>query len=298
MDKTFREGKPRGEKTHFHPIDSLGNFTWKKGFMYCITGNPGSGKSEFVGHLTMLKSYFDGWKWAVYSPESYPVEDYTDTLVHGFVGKSTDPGYYNQMSKTEYDKGFQFIYDHFRVADFDEMPNLDDIEHMISEAKDCDGVIIDPFNSLDTSSTEMMSENLKMSLTRLRNLGRKHNKALVLIEHPKTNSIPLDENDMPKEPTEYNLYGGSMWNNKCDVIGVVHRPFIREKDNTLAQFRTTKIKNQKLNGYPDLCAFNFDRKTNRYTWRLTENGLPVDAFTGLKKLEEIPYEGYDHQAGF
>ena len=266
--------------------------------MYCITGNPGSGKSEFIGHLAILKSYFDGWKWAIYSPESYPVEDYLDTLIHGFTGKSTDPEYTNQMSKKEYDKAFDFICDHFRIVDFSEMPKMEDIDFMMSEARDCDGVIIDPFNSLDTAGTEMMSENLKMSLTRLKGLSLKYMTSTVLIEHPKSNSTSLDENDMPKEPTEYNLYGGSMWHNKCDVIGVVHRPYVREKDNTLTQFRTTKIKNQKLNGFPDVCSFNFNRKTNRYTWRFVKNGLEIDAFTKLKKLEEIPYSGYDTQIGF
>lgn len=298
MDYTFKNGKIGGEKTNFYPIDKINCFTWKKGFMYCITGNPGSGKSEFVGHLAILKSYFDKWKWAVYSPESYPAEDYIDTLIHGFIGKSTDPRYSNYMTQNEYDRGFNFIRDHFMIADYDEMPTLDNIEFMISESGDCDGVIIDPFNSIDSNSTEIMSENLKMSLTKIRNLGRKYKKVIVLIEHPKTNSMPLDGNEMPKEPTEYSLYGGSMWHNKCDVIAVVHRPFARDKTNTITTFRTTKIKNQKLHGFPDVCEFHFDRRSNRYFWRNEMDGKEFDSFKNFESGYSIQFSEDEHECPF
>ena len=265
MDYTFYNGKPKGEKTHFPPIDSIRNFTWKKGLLYCITGNPASGKSEFMNHLLTLKARVDNWKWLAYSPESYPVEDFVDTLIHGYVGKSTDPQFNNHMSKAEYDDAFEFVVKHFEILDFPEMPTLTQIKSAVN-ASTADGAIIDPFNAIDTReySGELISEMLKMSLTAMRTMAAKSKKALVVVEHPKSGSRIDEQTKQPKAPTEYDLYGGSMWHNKCDVIGVVHRPFVRDNSNTQVEFTTLKIKNQKLHGYPDTCSFHFDRGSGRY----------------------------------
>lgn len=301
MDKTFKSGKEKGEVTHFAPIDKIRNFTWKRGFLYCITGNPGSGKSEFVNHLATLKSRFDGWKWNIYSPESYPVEDLLDTMIHGYVGKSTDPDYANQMTKAEYDKAFDFLIDHIQVYDFPEMPTAGDMKDAVAQSKGADGIIIDPFNSIDTSSKEMISEGLKIGLTSFKNMALKNKMAVVLIEHPKSGNRIDEETGQPKEPTEYDLYGGSMWHNKCDIIGVVHRPFIRDKANTMVTFNTLKVKNQKLHGYPDVCEFNFNRSTNRYFWRNEADGKEMTAYdrglTAIKDLN-LPYPSEFDEAPF
>lgn len=292
MDHSFKNGKEKGEITHFKPIDRIRNFTWKRGFLYCITGNPGSGKSEFINHLAILKANFDGWKWNIYSPESYPVEDLLDTMIHGFVGKSTDPDYRNQMSKEEYDEAFEFLVNHIQVYDFPEMPTASDMKDAVTQSKNADGIIIDPFNSIDTSSNEMISEGLKIGLTSFKNMALKNKMSVVLIEHPKSGNRIDEETGQPKEPTEYDLYGGSMWHNKCDIIGVVHRPFIRDKQSTLVSFTTLKVKNQKLHGYPDRCEFNFNRSTNRYFWRSEIDGRELTAFDNdlipIKDLR-LPY---------
>lgn len=280
IDRRFKEGHKRGEKTYFYPIDCIRNFTWMKGKSYCITGNPQSGKTEFINQLAILKSKNDGWKWDIYSPEGYPVEEVIETFLHTLAGRTADPFYTNQqMSEVEKDKWYTWIQKHFNFYDFDETPTLEDIEHALNYSKNRDGIIIDPFNSLDTPNDLIMSERLKKGLTRCNSLCRKYNLAWVIIEHPSGGNEIDEETNQPKEPTEYKLYGGSMWRNKMDYIAVVHRPFIRDKENTKVTFRTVKIKNQKLLGYPDVCEFHFNRITNRYFYN-TEFGESKTGFDG------------------
>jgi twinkle protein len=179
IDESFINGKEKGEKTHFKPIDDAQMFTWKRGFLYCITGVPGSGKSELINQLAMIKSYHDKWKWKVYSPESYPIEDSVDTFMHSLMGKSTDPDFANQMSVKEKDIAFKWVKENFDFVDFDDMPTVDDL---LSGARHYDGIIIDPFNSVDDGESNI-SKFLKNNLTKIKTASRKQNFAAVLIEH-------------------------------------------------------------------------------------------------------------------
>lgn len=286
MDRTFREGKARGEATHFPAIDFDGMFTWKRGFLYCITGSPGHGKSEFLNTLMLLKSKHNGWRWMVYSPESYPTMDYLDSLIHTFIGKSTDPKY-KQMSQKEYNLGFEFVKNHFKVIDFHHIPTTTEITEAFI-ASDCDGLIIDPYNSIDDEGVPVYNF-LKKSLTDFKRMAREKERVVVLIEHPHS-ANSLDDQGNPREPSEYTLSGGKMWHNKCDVIAVVHRPLVHSdpKDSHVT-FRTRKIKNQKLNGSPGLLEFNFDRVENRY-WKFNSNGVKITGFENLLKIEDLTEE--------
>lgn len=299
LDYSFKYGKDKGEKTHFHPIDEIRNFTWKRGFMYCITGVPGSGKSELINQLAMLKSYYDKWRWKIYSPESYPVEDIVDTFIHSLIGKSTDPDYSNQMSEKEMNIAFKWVKEYFDFVDFEHMANLDDV---LVGLKNYDGIIIDPFNSLDDGEGNI-SSFLKKNLTKIKIEARKNNCVCVLIEHPH-DANSKDDQGNPLEPSQYTLNGGAMWRNKCDVIGVVHRPLMySEPMATNVTFRTRKIKNQKLNGFPGLAEFSFNRNENRYFWR-GDQGREITGFDNdIKPDKELfdratNYEGYNPEAGF
>jgi len=283
MDRTFINGKPRGEKTHFPPIDDLDCFTWKKGALYCITGNPASGKSELMNTLSLLKSINDGWTWMVYSPESYPVMDYVDTLIHTYIGKSTDSFYSNQMNKAQYDKGYKFVKKHYFPIDFEHIPTVTQIKEVFAETN-CDGLIIDPYNSIDDEGQPIYNF-LKSSLTEWKMIAQKQNRAIVLIEQPHS-ANSLDDQGNPREPSEYTLSGGKMWHNKCDVIGVVHRPLVHSDPlATIVTFRTRKVKNQKLNGFPGCVDLNFDRTANRY-YVLNPNGSG-DKVTGFEKKKDM-----------
>ena len=57
--------------------------------------------------LMLTKSVWDGWKWAIFSPENYPANDFYDDLVEMYLGKWT-----TNMTEEEYTKACKFIGEH------------------------------------------------------------------------------------------------------------------------------------------------------------------------------------------
>ena len=55
-------------------------FKWKKGDINLITGYGNHGKTFFWLQVMLTKSIFDGWKWAIFSPENFPANDFYDDL--------------------------------------------------------------------------------------------------------------------------------------------------------------------------------------------------------------------------
>jgi len=74
MIANFRAGIQLAPTTRFPEIDEI--FRWKKGDINLIVGYGNHGKSTFILQLMMIKSKYDGWKWAVFSPEKYPANVY------------------------------------------------------------------------------------------------------------------------------------------------------------------------------------------------------------------------------
>ena len=266
MKKSFYEGKKRGETTHFEKFNQ--NFTWKSGEITLIIGRPNSGKTEFALQLMLLKSVYDGWKWAVFSPENYPEDEFYDSLIHSYIGKTTDPFYNSyQMSYEEYHKGYLFIREHFFYIYPEELHTMEEIEgnflYLINE-KNINGTFLDPFNQIITNMDGLRDDQfLSKFLTERKKFALKHNLCDVISSHPKSMSVPKGSDF--KAADIYDIAGGAMWGNKMDNIISVHRPnYLIDPKDTKVEIHIKKIKKQKLVGIPGICEFDFKRTTNRY----------------------------------
>lgn len=268
----FRNGKARGETTHCPAIDSL--FTWKLGFLYCFTGWPQAGKSQAILFLALLKAKFSGWVWVVYSPESGKPGEYFDELVHCLVGKSTDPHFQNVMTEPEYLAAIDFIAKHFIFLD-DEEYEKQGIEptpevlrktfehfHTTHGAK---GFIKDPWNALAGGDDIRDDKYLKRELTAEKRLAVRLNIVNVILAHPKEFQGQYDPEKGLPVPRPKDLAGGAMWNNRCDVIGAFHRPYVHKnpKDPNVV-FHTRKVKQQRLVGSIGDLDMVFSPPENRY----------------------------------
>lgn len=262
---TFKKGKKRGETTRFESIDK--HFTWKKGELTCVTGFPNHGKTELVMQLMLAKAIHDNWRWSVYSPENFPVDEIYDTLIHAYIGKTTDPHYSGQMTYADYLKGIDFVKGHF----FCFYPQLD---HTFEAVSDCheyavknfkvDGCLTDPFNAIDQDATIRDDHFIRDKLNKAGRFARKYNICNVITAHPSGEVRRKEDGSFPV-PDQYNLAGGRMWNNKCDNILAVHRPnYHKDKSDSLVEFHSHKIKKQKLVGLPGSVCLDFRRVTNRY----------------------------------
>lgn len=277
----FHHGKKRGDTTYFKSIDP--HFTWKKTFVNCWTGYPGHGKTEMLLQLALIKSIMDNWKWLVFCPENMgndgegnvSADEFYDTLIHAYEGKSTDPAYNNQMTEMAYQKGIDFMDDHFIVIypkkDRGLKSVLEHFEYIIGQTK-IDGCIIDPWNRLQhkfTREDQYLAEMFAIN----KDFAVKHNVSFNITAHPKGGQVKEKDGSMPV-PNQYMLSGGAMWDNAMDAILAVHRPnYHNDKTDKTVQFYSHKLKNQKLIGIPGCTELTFSRATNRYY----ESGIsPID----------------------
>lgn len=266
----FIHGKEKGTTTYFESIDP--HFTWKRGEVTLMGGIPNHGKTTMLLQLMLIKSVKEGTKWAVFSPENSPADEFYDPLIEAYIGKGVDPAFpSSQMSTEEYIRGMEFVGAHFfYVYPEKDIPTPVYINARFKELilrHGVDGCLTDPFNQMDKYKgweTGKIDQYLSDFLTHEKRFAQMHNVYKLIIAHP----VKLSKNkDGGYDPPEaYDLHGGSMWFNKLDNILCYHRPFIKDElRSTEGLFISQKIKKQKLVGIPGEAELNYVRKSGRYT---------------------------------
>lgn len=259
---SFNKGKQPGETTHFKNLDQI--LTLRMGFLYCFTGWPGGGKSEFLTQLSVIQATMKQRKIAFYSPESYPEDEFIDTFVHCHTGKSTDKRFPNSCTEREYVDSVKWMDKYFYYCNWEETPTA---EKLLSAFKflvtqGCSIFVVDPFNSLTTEGEDRnIAVALKKNLTLFKRFAAQNRVMVWLVEHPKT---PSDASEFEQLPNNRNLFGGTMWWNKVDVGVTIHRPNRNDHNDRRVTINTWKVKKQQLNGRPGESTLYYDIKTNRY----------------------------------
>ena len=58
-------------------------------------------KVIILNQLATLKAFHDGWKFAVFSPENMPMNDFFNDIIEMYAGKSSDPFHGNLQMPIE-----------------------------------------------------------------------------------------------------------------------------------------------------------------------------------------------------
>lgn len=267
----FRKGRERGKLTHFFELDDL--FTYLRGEVTLVTGLPGDGKSQFMRQLALVKSAIDGWKWACFVPEDFPVDYFYEDLCHSFIGKGTDKVYSNRMTESEFIEAMNFVSEHFfciypepnEETGETPLPTNQWINQRINFLKLKYGVnayIKDPWNKIMHDFGQREDLYLAAELSREKFFASQFDAAFY-IAHP-TKMHKNGDGAYPC-PTPYDVSGGAMWNNMMDNCITVYRPdrWI-DSASKKVEFHTYKIKKQKLVGKLGKVEFEFDIVSNRY----------------------------------
>jgi hypothetical protein len=282
MLNTFHTGRAQGDSTGFKTIDP--HFRMKRGHVILFHGIMNHGKSNMVLQICLLLSVLKGYKWAVFSPEQDPPDDFYDELVHAYIGKNTMPYFTGQMSEAEYIEGMDFVKDHFfYVFPDDEAPNQEYINQRFVELikkHQVDGCIIDPYNQLDNDILKFggrEDQYLSKFLTIQKRFTQANNIFMVIVAHPKT-GLTKNKNGDYSCPDVYDLSGGAMWGNKIDDIVCIYRPFATSnKADTTVKFISQKIKKRKLCGDPGEVILDYAAESGRYLEYINgKNSSPFD----------------------
>ena len=265
MLAAFRNGKPKGSTTYIPDLDE--RFLWKRGELNVWEGWANFGKTTFCLHAMLLKSLYDGWKWLVFSPENYPPSDFYDDLIEMYVGKHVNRRHNNQMTEAEYKNAMAFVKEHFIYVYPDEeqtIENLHEIFQSLIIKHGIHGVLIDPFNQLDSDNMGIREDlYISKTLKKIKRFALEHGLFYNIIVHPK-GMTPNSDGSKPV-PTSYSISGGAMWANKTDNIIIVHRPnWETNKEDGLTQIITEKIKRKRTGGSLGECFMVYEPYSARY----------------------------------
>jgi twinkle protein len=261
MLNNFKNGVQLAPTTRFGEMDNY--FRWKKGELNLFVGYGNHGKTFFALQLMLTKSIWDGWKWAIFSPENYPANDFYDDLVEMYVGK-----WLKDMNEEEYTQACHFISNHIFYVypeDSHDVHSINERFRYLVLKKGVDGVVIDPFNQLDHIQKAYQREDQYLSeiFKDLKRFSLLNNVCYNIIAHPKNPSYQQDKSlpivDM------YDVAGGAAWGNKMDQIISYYRPnFHINKNDPYVQIYIQKLKRKRTGGQLGDFPLVLDWGTKRY----------------------------------
>lgn len=267
VDHLYKHGLQRGALTGWNKLD--GYYTVRPGEITLITGIPSHGKSTVCTNLiTNIANKYD-WKFAVFSPENYPLQRYVAHIAQIY----TDKGFgmrieeAHRMTEGAKDYAKEWINSHFVfITPHDEELQFDNI---IRKAVICvlkygiRGLVIDPWNEVDHTRPYGLSETEYVSkcLSKLRYFAHTYNVHVWLIAHP-TKLIRRQDGTYPI-PTPYDVAGSAHFRNKADCCLTVWRNDAPENKDTKVKIYIQKIRFHEI-GRTGEVELEYDKITQSY----------------------------------
>jgi twinkle protein len=260
----------------YEQVDGIGvdefdyHFKFKRGEGTLLTGIGNYGKSSLWKWLLMMRSLKFGDKWAMYSPEDNPAQEFYHDLVEIYLGAQCTPDNPNKPSESDYNMAYDYVSEHFfYVYPESATPTPEYIKERFLELiikENVDGVVIDPLNLLTHNYGAYGGREdkyLEWLLTDLNRFAQINNVYYTLVAHPRMMRKAEDGN-YPC-PDVFDLSGGAMFNNKFDNILVYHRPYAQTNpQSSECEFHSKKIRRQKIVGKKGMISFMFNFPRRRY----------------------------------
>lgn len=266
LQTLYRTGMKPGASTGWKCVDRL--FTVSPGQMTVVSGWPGSGKSEWTDAVA-VNTAKRGWRWAIFSPENYPVEIHQSKILEKLVGKPFAAGPTPRMSPAEIATAQEEWDDRFGFIN----PKTDtalSVQQVMGFAADWfdlvghdrpKGLIVDPWNELghDRVGGETETEYISLALSYVRKFARDVNVHVFLVAHPAkqrrddSGKLPVPRPDM--------IAGSQHWWNKADNAITVYRS--PEEGVQDVDIHVQKIRFKHI-GRVGMATLKYDRITGTY----------------------------------
>ncbi len=242
-----------------------------------LTGVPSHGKSEFMDQIIVNTIKLHNWKWAIYTPENFPLKLYFQKLSEKWIGKPlfkimgeeyTIP----RMSQQELVTAIKELSKNIKIltAGNEAGDDLDGILRRVELTIRRDNVksfIIDPWNEVEHLRPKGLSETeyISQSLTKLRNFARRFDVLCWIIAHPakllkdKTGNYPV--------PTPWDISGSAHWRNKADCCFCIWRDVDSKEEykRNVVELHVQKVRN-KIQGRANyIVPFEWHRATGILT---------------------------------
>ena len=264
IDSLYDKGLQPGLSTGWLHFDQY--YTVKPGHITVITGIPSHGKSTWNTNLVTNLAKKHYWKFAVFSPENYPMQRYCAHIAQIYSDKPFGRGNNERISQVELEPIKYWIDEHFVFI----VPRSDEmrIDNLIHKATICvlkhgvKGIVFDPWNEIDHSRPQGLSETEYISkcLSKLRFFARTYDVHVWLIAHP-TKMLKRLDGSYPV-PTPYDISGSAHFRNKADNCLTVWRDLSNPGGNT--RIYVQKIRFHEVGKIGD-CEFAYNIPTQSYS---------------------------------
>jgi twinkle protein len=275
----YRNGFAMGETTHFPSIDRL--YRTRRGDLVVLTGYNNDGKSIVLNQIQLLKSVYDGWEHAVFSPENMPIEKFYLNLSHQYIGKPFRDGPSTRMNEDELNAAISFLHEHMHVVnpprDYKWTTLLESFQYLC-RVRNISTILIDPFNQVEhyRKPGQTMDEYVSMFMSDLKRLAVEQNVVVYLIAHQNKPDKLTPDGNYPK-PNKYNIKNGGTFSDKADVVLGLWRPVsLTDPKDPRVVFMTMKVKDAGLHGEWGEDTILFDRVSSRYLDQSLGNKSPFD----------------------
>lgn len=266
LRELWRAGLPPGDRTGWPDLDA--HYTVAPGQLTVVTGWPGAGKSEFVDALLVNLSR-QGWKFAVFSPENHPVAIHIAKLMEKLSGKPFGAGPTARLTE---DEVLEYMDDLDQSFSFIEATHADGLSaktiisvaepYLLQFEENKRGLVLDPWNELEHSRPQHMSETeyVSQTLSMVRAWARLHNIHVWIVAHPQ--KMRRDDGGKLPIPRPDMISGSQHWWNKADACITVWRDFEHLESQEVTIY-VQKVRFKHI-GKPGYITLRYDRVTGRY----------------------------------
>lgn len=262
-------------------------FKPKKGEVTLLTGIGNYGKSSFKRWYQVFRTVLYGEKFATFSPEDNPPEEYYHDLVEILLGCDCTPRNPRRPNVDIYQRAYDFVTEHFfYIYPKNSEPTPQYIKQVFLELiikEKVDGCDIDPFNQMTNNYQGFAGRDkyLEFVLTDFSRFAVLNDVFFWIVAHP--TKLPKQQDGNYPCPEVFDVADGAMWNNKMDNILVYHRPLAQtDPQNPMCEFHSKKIRRQKTVGKKGASSFEMNFPTRRYIFL---GGDPLQKAINEKQLD-------------
>ena len=222
LDLLYANGAENGGVSPGWPSLEL-YYRVKPGDVTVVTGQPQMGKSQWMSALMVNLAKMHDWRFAIFSPENYPVPEYAALLIEIYSGKPFFGGA-NRITPPERWEAEAWLNDHisFIAADEDQptIPWLLELATISVKRDGIKGFIIDPWNECEHELPRGQTETqyIGETLMRIRRWARKYLVHVWVVAHPMKMQKAQKGDYAGQYPpaTLYDISGSANWYNKPD----------------------------------------------------------------------------------
>jgi twinkle protein len=238
-----------------------------EGRLIAISGYPGGGKTAWLRFVMIHTARSHERRWAVFSPEMQPWEDYAVECAEVLIGRPFWPGRgHDGMNDEEIQTAERWLANRVSmlVCDAeDQAPTLDWILERARAVVLRDGVtdlLIDPWNEVDHDRSDRITETdyIGRALQRLKAFGLRHGCNVWIVVHP-SKPFGIKPGERKPPPGPYDCAASAHWANKPDLGVTVH-----SDELGTAQIHVWKTRFRRFGMRGQMATVEYNDVTGRY----------------------------------